>query len=61
MTPSSVRSGNRLARLGPVWALLAGKAVSPIAAEAEDAPNLLTNPFCMALATYVVEWTSKAR
>jgi hypothetical protein len=55
MKPSSIRSGNRLARRTAVCALLAVLGMSPLAAGAEDAPNLLTNPFYVALGTYIVE------
>jgi hypothetical protein len=55
MKPSSIRSGNRLARHTAVCALLAVLGLSPLAAGAEDAPNLLTNPFYVALGTYIVD------
>jgi len=61
MTPSSILSGNRLARRTAVWALLAVLALSPIAADAEGAPNLLTDPFYLALGTYIVETDTDVR
>jgi len=55
MQPSSTSSGNRFAQRSGVWALLAALALGPMAAGAEDAPDLLTSPFYVALGTYIVE------
>jgi hypothetical protein len=55
MQPSLTSSGNRFAQRSGVRALLAALALGPMAAGAEDAPNLLTNPFYVALGTYIVE------
>ena len=60
MTPPSILSGNRPARRISVWALWAVLALSPIAAGAEDAPNLLTNPFYVALGSYIIETDTEA-
>jgi hypothetical protein len=55
MKPSLISPGNRLARPSVVWALWVALALSPMAADAEDAPNLLTSPFYVALGTYIVD------
>lgn len=55
MKLSSTSSGKRLARATGVRALLGALALCPLAAVAEDAPNLLINPFYVALGTYIVE------
>jgi len=55
MQPSSTSSGNRFAQRSGAWALLAALALGPMAAGAEDAPDLLTSPFYVALGTYIVD------
>ena len=48
-------SGHRFVRQPGVGVLLAALALSPMAAGAEDAPDLLTSPFYVALGTYIVD------
>jgi hypothetical protein len=55
MKPSSTASGDRPARQTSALALLGTLVLCPMAALAEEAPNLLTNPFHVALGTYIVD------
>jgi hypothetical protein len=55
MKPSSNVPGRRSARGAGTWALLGTLGLCPLAAFADDAPNLLTNPFHLALGTYIVD------
>lgn len=54
MKASSTSSRNRLARRICTWAILSTLSFSPVAALAEDAPDLLKDPFFLALGTYVI-------
>ena len=54
MKASSISSGNRLARRIFTFAFLATLTFSPMAALAEDAPDLLKDPFYLALGTYII-------
>jgi hypothetical protein len=61
MKPSSTASGDRPARQTSAWTLLGTLVLCPMAALAEEAPNLLTNPFYVALGTYIVETDTEVR
>ena len=55
MKASSTSVGQSTCPSDRAWALLSTLAFSPMAAVAEDAPNLLTIPFYLALGTYIVD------
>lgn len=61
MRLSSLSSGRRLARHAGAWALLGALAFCPMAATAEDAPNLLENPFYLGLGGYIIDTDTEVR
>jgi hypothetical protein len=61
MKPSSTATGDRPASHSGAFALLGVLALCPMAVLAEDAPNLLTDPFYLALGTYIVETDTDVR